>query len=205
MSSVRSLGLDPATRPLLRGRAYVLRAFDASHAEKRVLVDARSGEVMSVRAVADTGPAEEQYNPRYGHYEPPRPPSRVAAVPESEPILDEPLFPRAGRGAPAAAPAKRSAALRRHHRPRKCNGRRRRPVRPRTIRPIMRRSGRAQSLPAGLRQVPVLPHRLPQPMCWLPRHLLRASRFRAGRCQSGWRETGHAVRTRARRSSRTPT
>ena len=111
LSSIRSLGLDPATRPLLRGRVYALRAFDASHAEKRVLVDARSGEVLSVRAVAETGPAEEPYNPRYGHYEPPRPPARVAAAPGAEPILDEPLFPRAGRGAPTAAPAPRSAAL----------------------------------------------------------------------------------------------
>jgi hypothetical protein len=111
LSSIRSLGLDPATRPLLRGRVYALRAFDASHAEKRVLVDAGSGEVLSVRAVADSGPAEAPYNPRYGRYEPPRPPARVAAAPSAEPILDEPLFPRAGRGAPAAAPAQRSATL----------------------------------------------------------------------------------------------
>ncbi len=114
LSSIRSMGLDPATRPLLRGRVYALRAFDASHAEKRVLVDAHSGEVLSVRAVADAGPAEMPYNPRYGRYEPPRPPApvgRVAEAPRAEPILDEPLFPRPGRGAPAAAPAQRSAAL----------------------------------------------------------------------------------------------
>ncbi len=110
LSSIRSMGLHPATRPLLRGRVYALRAFDLSHAEKRVLVDARTGEVLSVRAVADAGPAEAPYNPRYGRYEPPRPPGRVAEVPGAEPILDEPLFPRAGRGAPAA-PAQRSAAL----------------------------------------------------------------------------------------------
>ncbi len=111
LSSVRSLGLDPATRPLLRGRVYALRAFDTSHAEKRVLVDAGSGEVLSVLAVGETAPAEKPYNPRYGHYEPPRPPARVAAAAGSEPILDEPLFPRAGRDAPAAAPARRAAAL----------------------------------------------------------------------------------------------
>jgi len=110
LSSIRSLGLEPATRPLLRGRVYALRAFDTAHAEKRVLVDARSGEVLSVRAVADAGPAEAPYNPRYGRYEPPRPPARVAAVPDAEPILDEPLFPRAGRGAPAT-PAQRSATV----------------------------------------------------------------------------------------------
>ena len=99
---------------MLRGRVYAVRAFDASHAEKRVLVDARSGEVLSVRAVADTGPAEAPYNPRYGGYDPPRPPASVGRVAEAhraEPILDEPLFPRAGRGAPATAPARRSAAL----------------------------------------------------------------------------------------------
>jgi hypothetical protein len=111
LSSIRSLGLEPATRPLLRGRVYALRAFDTAHAEKRVLVDARSGEVLSVRAVADAGSAEAPYNPRYGRYEPPRPPARVAAAPAAEPILDEPLFPRPGRGAPAAAPAQRSTAL----------------------------------------------------------------------------------------------
>jgi hypothetical protein len=113
LTSVRSMGLDPATRPLMRGRVYVLRAFDASHAEKRVLVDAHSAKVLSVRATADAGPAETPYNPRYGRYDPPRPPASVARgaeAPDSEPILDEPLFPRAGRGAPAAAPAQRSAA-----------------------------------------------------------------------------------------------
>ena len=111
LSSIRSLGLEPATRPLLRGRVYALRAFDTAHAEKRVLVDARSGEVLSVRAVADAGSAEAPYNPRYGRYESPRPPARVAAGPAAEPILDEPLFPRPRRGAPAAAPAQRSATL----------------------------------------------------------------------------------------------
>jgi hypothetical protein len=113
LTSIRSMGLDPATRPLLRGRVYALRAFDPSHAEKRVLVDARSGEVLSVRAVAAAGSAEAPYNPRYGRYEPPRPPASVAhaaEAPGAEPILDEPLFPRAGRGAPAA-PAQRSATL----------------------------------------------------------------------------------------------
>jgi hypothetical protein len=104
LTSVRSMGLDPATRPLMRGRVYVLRAFDASHAEKRVLVDAHSGEVLSVQATADAGPTDTPYNPRHGRYDPPRPPASVARgaeAPDSEPILDEPLFPRAGRGAPA--------------------------------------------------------------------------------------------------------
>jgi hypothetical protein len=114
LTSVRSMGLDPATRPLLRGRVYALRAFDASHSEKRVLVDAHSGEVLSVRAIADASPADTPYNPRYGRYDPPRPPApvaRVAEAPDAEPILDEPLFPRAGRGAPPTASAQRSAAL----------------------------------------------------------------------------------------------
>ena len=106
LSSVRSMGLEPATRPLLRGRVYVLRAFDASQSEKRVLVDAHSGEVLSIRASAEASPADTPYPPR-----PPASVPRVAAASHAEPILDEPLFPRAGRGAPAAAPAQRSLAL----------------------------------------------------------------------------------------------
>jgi hypothetical protein len=101
VTSVRSAGLDPSTRPVLRGRVYVLRAYDATQFEKRVVVDARSGEVLSVRdAFVAAAPAYTPYDPRYGHYEPPRPPGAVArAMPaDADPILDEPLFPRAQRG-----------------------------------------------------------------------------------------------------------
>ena len=48
-TSVRSMGLEPADRPVLRGRVYVLRAVDAGQREKRVVVDARTGEVVGAR------------------------------------------------------------------------------------------------------------------------------------------------------------
>jgi hypothetical protein len=115
---VRSLGLDPVSRPQLRGRVYVLRAFDASQFEKRVVVDARSGEVLAVRDVVNVPPTYTPYNPRYGRYEPPRPPGMIARAtvppPDLEPLLDEPLFPRASRGLPSAGSGQHSAAVTPH-------------------------------------------------------------------------------------------
>jgi len=114
LTSVRSMGLDPVGRPALRGRVYVLRAFDATNFEKRVVVDARSGEVLSVRDAIDTSPAYTPYDPRYGHYEPPRPPAGIARAepaPDIDPILDEPLFPRPTRVAPGPSTGVRAAAV----------------------------------------------------------------------------------------------
>jgi hypothetical protein len=115
LTSVRSMGLDPVGRPALRSRVYVLRAFDATQFEKRVVVDARSGEVLSVRDAIDPSPAYTPYDPRYGHYEPPRPPAGIARAeppPDVEPLLDEPLFPRPARGALGpATPGVRAAAV----------------------------------------------------------------------------------------------
>jgi hypothetical protein len=118
LTSVRSIGLDPVSRPQLRGRVYVLRAVDASQFEKRVVVDARSGEVLAVRDLINVPPAYTPYNPRYGRYEPPRPPGMIARAtvppPDAEPLLDEPMFPRAGRGMPSAGAGQRSAAMTPH-------------------------------------------------------------------------------------------
>jgi hypothetical protein len=114
LTSVRSMGLDPVGRPALRGRVYVLRAFDDTQFEKRVVVDARSGAVLSVRDAISSSPAYTPYDPRYGRYEPPRPPASIARAeppPDMEPLLDEPLFPRSARVAPAAGREVRSAAV----------------------------------------------------------------------------------------------
>jgi hypothetical protein len=51
LTIVRSTGLDPLSRPVRRGPNYVLRAIDDDDREVRVLVDARSGEVLSVAPV----------------------------------------------------------------------------------------------------------------------------------------------------------
>ena len=114
LSSVRSMGLDPVSPPALRGRVYVLRAYDASHFEKRVVVGARSGEVLLVQEAIPESPAFSHYGPRSGRYKPPRPPSIARASEPShdfEPVLDEPLFPRQGRVPPApSTPEQRSVA-----------------------------------------------------------------------------------------------
>src|SRR5262245_38618330 len=114
LTSVRSMGLDPVSRPQLRGRVYVLRAFDTNQMLTRVVVDAWSGEVLFVRPVTNAAPPWTPYNPRYGDYQPPRPPGTITrgAPPVAEPVLDERLFPRPGRVPPgAAAPEQRSAAV----------------------------------------------------------------------------------------------
>ena len=49
---LRSAGLDPVGAPARQGPNYVLRAFDRSDREVRVVVDARSGDILSVRPVA---------------------------------------------------------------------------------------------------------------------------------------------------------
>ena len=114
LTSVRSMGLEALTRPVLRGRVYVLRARDAGQLEKRVVVDARTGEVVQVRDVAGVAPAYTPYDPRFGRYAPPRPPAAIARASEPsefEPVLDEPLFPRQGRGMPSAPNAAQRSAV----------------------------------------------------------------------------------------------
>jgi hypothetical protein len=105
LASMRSMGFRPVSPPALRGRVYVLRAYDASQLEKRVVVDARSGEVILVREAIGEASAFSSRDPPYGRYEPPRPSSNIARATEPsrdfEPVLDDPLFPRQGQ-APSA-------------------------------------------------------------------------------------------------------
>lgn len=51
---VRSLGLDPLGRPVRQGGTYVLRALDDFDREMRVVVDARSGRVLSAVPVVSS-------------------------------------------------------------------------------------------------------------------------------------------------------
>ena len=68
-TSVRSMGLHPLSQPALRGEVYVLRATDRYGAPVRVVVEARTGQVISVGPVAR---APDHY------YEPvPRPPAAI--------------------------------------------------------------------------------------------------------------------------------
>jgi hypothetical protein len=74
LTSVRSMGLEPLTRPVRNGAAYALRAFDPSGQEVRVVVDARRGRVLHVSPLG----------PRYGVMPAPygRPPGRIPMVPD---------------------------------------------------------------------------------------------------------------------------
>jgi len=49
---IRSAGLDPLSRPFLRGPNYVMRAFDHDYQEVRVVVDARRGDIIRIVPVA---------------------------------------------------------------------------------------------------------------------------------------------------------
>lgn len=66
MSSVRSTGLRPVSRPVLRGRRYVLHAIDTDGVPVRVVVNARTGEVMNVRAVGPNGGQPQSAGRRMG-------------------------------------------------------------------------------------------------------------------------------------------
>jgi hypothetical protein len=124
---VRSAGLDPLTRPFLRGRNYVIRAIDRNDHEVRVVVDARHGEIRRVVPVAvasrglTMGPYERMDGARVpppGRYVEPgddgEPPSVVYG---DEPMeADAPRPPAAVPGVSAAraipAPVIRSAPVR---------------------------------------------------------------------------------------------
>jgi hypothetical protein len=65
---IRSTGLDPLGRPMRRGAHYVLHAVGDDDREVRVLVNARSGKILSVTPVETAsrllpGAAVERYEP----------------------------------------------------------------------------------------------------------------------------------------------
>jgi hypothetical protein len=123
---VRSAGLDPLTRPFLRGRDYVIRAIDRHGREVRVVVDARRGEIMRVApvAVASRGLTMGPYQRMDGYAPPPdryvepgdagEPPSVVYGDEPAD--ADAPRPPAAVPGVPSArampAPVTRAAPVR---------------------------------------------------------------------------------------------
>lgn len=82
---VRSMGFDPASRPVLRGPVWVVQAFDNQDVLVRVAVDARTGRVVNVaearRVSAYGGPEVERYGSAY-----PVPP---APVPRGGTVYEE--------------------------------------------------------------------------------------------------------------------
>lgn len=112
LTIVRSTGLDPLGQPFRRGPNYVLRAIDDGDREVRVLVSARTGDIVSVTPLAvasrtapgglTMGPYEPM--PPDGYIPPERPgayrggPPTVYEDDEPEPYAPRP--PASVRGSP---------------------------------------------------------------------------------------------------------
>jgi len=97
MRVVSSHGLTPVTRPVRRGRNYVLLATDKSGQEMRIEVDARLGDIVGLRAPI----RGEPYGPPIAAATSP-PPATVGGVLPPRPI---PNVPNSGVGAAAPVPA----------------------------------------------------------------------------------------------------
>jgi hypothetical protein len=102
LTSVRSTGLEPLSRPMRFGPAYSLRAADAAGRELRVIADARTGRVLKVTPVLF---------PRYAAPVPPPPayggqPGRITAVPDGYgPNSRIATLPPGAEGRPPNVPA----------------------------------------------------------------------------------------------------
>jgi hypothetical protein len=106
-ANVRAAGLQPLSRPMLRGAVYYVRAVNPPRAEMRVAIDARSGRVLSATRVAHEPPARPASEPG------PVPQPYASGRGYSEaPPADLPLENRAmppGRIPDAPAPKRESA------------------------------------------------------------------------------------------------
>ena len=117
---VRSAGLEPVTRPVRHGPAYVLQAVNKGGKEVRVVVDARTARIVRVVNLA---PARAAAAPDVPPLPPPyaRPPAGIAGAdgygpnsrtadlaPEVETAA--PYGPMAGNGALPVAPGRAPAA-----------------------------------------------------------------------------------------------
>lgn len=86
---VRAVGFDPVTRPIPRGGTYVLRAIDPNDVDVHLVVDARTGRIVSVNPTVIAPP-------RYGggYSEPrssyPRPPGYAPSGPPRAPVVRPP-------------------------------------------------------------------------------------------------------------------
>lgn len=109
VASVHSLGLAPISRPHWQGRVYVLRAVDERGHEHRVLVDARSGEVIEAVPVvrAANYPAlRDDLPPQAVQPMPPRviPAPRSTLKDSARPPLPKPKPSATASAAPASPP-----------------------------------------------------------------------------------------------------
>jgi hypothetical protein len=97
-ANVRAAGLEPLSRPVLRGAVYYLRAVNRARTEMRVAIDARSGRVLSATRVAYEPPAPPAAGePGLAQAQAPVPAPASAPAPRYEPYVS-------GRGYSEAAP-----------------------------------------------------------------------------------------------------
>jgi len=127
---VRSMGLVPAGRPVRQGLTYAVLAADPRGRQLRVIVDARFGDVLSVRRVIVAGPPGAYPPPRvygamprpYAPYEMPwmgpdfRPPRMIGRADPDQPYPPVPRSRPASQGdkpepKAAAAPASPHASV----------------------------------------------------------------------------------------------
>jgi hypothetical protein len=120
-ANVRAAGLEPLSRPVLRGAVYYLRAVNRARTEMRVAIDARSGRVLSATRVANEPPAAGEPGPapasasapapRYEPYVSGRGYSEAAPVPPADvPVEGRPMPPGRVPNYGVTSPAKRLAA-----------------------------------------------------------------------------------------------
>ena len=96
--NVRAAGLEPLSRPVLRGAVYYMRAVNRARAEMRVAIDARSGRVLSATRVANEPPAP----PAAGE---PAPAAAAAPAPRYEPHTSSRGYSEAAPSPPADVPS----------------------------------------------------------------------------------------------------
>jgi hypothetical protein len=117
-ANVRAAGLEPLSRPVLRGTVYYMRAVNRARAEMRVAIDARSGRVLSATRVGSEPPALPVAGepapapaPRYEPYTSTRGYSEAAPLPPAEvPGGAQPAPPGRAPNFGVTSPAKRLAA-----------------------------------------------------------------------------------------------
>jgi len=117
-ANVRAAGLEPLSRPVLRGAVYYLRAVNRARAEMRVAIDARSGRVLSATRVGSEPPAPAAAGepapapaPRYEPYTGSRGYSESAPLPPGDvPAGGQPTPPGRAPNYGVTSPAKRLAA-----------------------------------------------------------------------------------------------
>jgi hypothetical protein len=82
-AAVRRAGFEPVSRPLQRGRVYVLFALDPYDMDVKLTVDAGSGRVLWVTGVSGTrygGAGYDSYRPWSRYERPPTPPGDIPNI-----------------------------------------------------------------------------------------------------------------------------